>query len=268
VLYNVNAWNNIASGKWKRSGNGAAIDAQILATSSPLFPSGGNVYSSQSASQWALPTYFDELVNPPNPPAYIFAPVAAVPAAGTDGPMAIFQPDGTVFESYATIRLGSGQIVAMQYHIVDSRGDGSGYANGTTASMLPVFAGVIRNSDLANGLIDHAMKIIVPAALLSPAYVMPALAFDRNPSYSGHLPMGARLAIPPTVNLKSLGLTTPVGKMIAAAAQAFGFIVADQGGGANTIMVEAGATSNGVNLYDPRVNRDIQMIMSVVETVE
>jgi len=272
VLYNANAWNNVANRMWLRSGNSAAVEAQILATSKDVFPSPGNIYSSQSAGAWVLPSYYDKLVNPANPPARVRLPSGARPAAGTDGPLVAFQPDGTVFEAYAAIVLSTGQVVALQYHLTDARGDGSGYANGTAASMLPIYAGNIRESELLAGSINHAMQILAPASLLDTQFVLPALAFDRGaltetPPYSGHLPMGARLAIPPSVDLGSLKLTTAVGKMIAQAAQKYGFIVANRGGSGITILVEASATALGVNKYDTNTNRDIQTIMTAVKTV-
>ena len=108
----------------------------------------------------------------------------------------VFQPEGTAFEAIDGIRLSSGQLIAFNYHITNPRGFGSGYANGTAASMIPIYAGLIRDSELAGGLIEHAGKIFAAPQLLEPRAVYPALAFDRGamtielPPYSGTLPNG------------------------------------------------------------------------------
>lgn len=63
--------------------------------------------------------------------------------------------------------------------------------------MIQSYAGVVRDIDLERGHIDHAIAVIAPAAVLKPAFVFPALAFDSDSSpYRGTLPMGTRLALP------------------------------------------------------------------------
>lgn len=267
ILY-AYTWPHLSDGSWKSFGNSAAVEKTILAASTPSFPIPSNVYSSQSASSWILPNYYDKLINPPTP---IHLPASAVPVTGSDSPMVVFQPDGTVFEAYAAIRLSTGQVVAMNYHITDGRGEGSGYASGTCASMVPVYAGIIRNSEFVEGSIEHAMKILAPAAVLKEEAVYPALTFDRNAEtfshYSGNLPMGSQLAIPTSVDLTKLGLTTTPGKIIATAAQKYGFIITDQGGSGISVIVDGGATFAGVGNYEWGVNADLMQIMKVVQTV-
>jgi hypothetical protein len=79
----------------------------------------------------------------------------------------------------------------------------------------------------------------VPRALLKEQAVWPAFTFDRNSGYSGTMPMGALLAIPPTVHIDQLGLS-PRGLVIARAAQDYGAYVVDRGGTGISILAELG----------------------------
>lgn len=270
ILYSAVAWDKVASGEWQRTNNSPTIEAQIKASAQVSFPYPGNAYSSQSATSWQLPETYDKLVNPAQGPAYAYLPSYATPNTGWDGPIAVYQPNGQVFEAFAAIRLSTGELVALNYHFTDPTDVGNGYQNGTTASMLPVYAGVIRDSEISAGHIDHAIKITVPAGLLDTSYSYPALAFDRgalteSPAYSGPLPMGARLSIPQSIELDSLGLTTPVGRMVAEAAQKYGFIIADRGGSGVTIQVESHPTSAALNAWDWGVDRDLHAIFTALK---
>ena len=60
-------------------------------------------------------------------------------------------------------------------------------------------------------------RMQLPRQLLKREAVWPAYAFDRDSGYSGTVPMGALLAIPPSVDIDQLGLS-PLGRVIARAA--------------------------------------------------
>jgi hypothetical protein len=70
-------------------------------------------------------------------------------------------------------------------------------------------------------------------------YVWPASEqdYDSPGSYSGAIPMGSYFAIPPDVNLATLGLNTPEGLILAKAAQDYGVYVTDRSG-AQSFYVE------------------------------
>jgi hypothetical protein len=99
---------------------------------------------------------------------------------------------------------------------------------GVTASGLPVAGGLITLADLASGQIDHAIAIMVPKAAKG-TFVFPALRTDGTDSSPGAVPEGARFRLPATLNLSALQMP-PVTRMIAEAAQKYGFIVNDQTG--------------------------------------
>jgi Ca2+-binding RTX toxin-like protein len=272
VLYNPNTWYSVYTGAWKGSGNTATAEKQILAGSSANFPFNYHTYVSQSGSGLVLPQEFDKIASLPSAVMKIKAPAGAKPTVNPDGHMVVYQPDGRVLETYGTVVLSNGTIVAQSYKITDPSLNGDGWQNGITASMIPVYAGVVREKELAAGLIDHAMKIVVPAGLLHPSYVYPALSFDRGamtefPAYSGDLPMGARLALPQNLDLNSLGLTTAFGKTIAAAAQKHGFIITDRGGSGITIITEKSASTPELDKYDYARDADLQKIFDATKRV-
>jgi hypothetical protein len=215
----------------KNCGNGAAIDEIMKkrATNGSLPPA--NTYStvSQNGSQWALPDAFHRADQDFDPSPRL--PRGACPSPDSDGLMAVFQPSGWVLDTYATVVAGDGTILAPFASFVDARGDGTGWWNGRRASMLPSFAGLIRKGEIAGGLIPHALAALAPANMLAQAAVWPAYAFDRDNAYSGSLPMGSLLAIPPSVDITKIGLS-PAGQVIAAAAQNYGIYLVDSGGAA------------------------------------
>jgi hypothetical protein len=272
VLYNPNTWYNVYTGQWKGAGNSATVEKQILSSSAANFPFAYHTYVSQSGSGLVLPQEFDKIAASPSTVMQIKAPAGAKPTVNPDGHLVVYQPDGRVLETYGTVVLSNGTIVAQSYKITDPSLNGDGWQNGITASMIPVYAGVVREKELAAGLIDHAMKIVVPAGLLDPSYVYPALSFDRGamtetPAYSGDLPMGARLALPQNLDLNSLGLTTAFGKTIAAAAQKHGFIITDRGGSGITIITEKSASTPELDKYDYARDADLQKIFDATKRV-
>jgi hypothetical protein len=269
LLYNPDAWSNVAEGRWQRSGNNPKIEQEILATSSTTFPPPGNVFSSTSPQTWTLPATFNKAYLPDTGFASFYASAQDLPAPGPDGHMAVLQPDDTVLETYATITLSSGQIVALSYSVSDLHSAGDGYQNGQTASMLPSYLGVIDDTEVTAGHINHAMAITVPSRFLSPQIAYPAFAFDRNaltesPPYSGSLPMGTRLAIPADTALDSLKLKTSSGRTIAAAAHRYGFIIVDRGGEGITMRIRRNSPKPNDDLHNPtpELQDDLRVIFA------
>jgi hypothetical protein len=275
LLYNANAWIKVNSGDWARWGNSSAVEGTILASSSPSFPDLGNVTSSISSRSWALPPSYNKTINPPEPPARFYFSADMKPAPGPDGDRSVLQPNGHVVETYATILLSSGQVVALSYSVTDPSSRGDGWQNGRTASMVPHYAGLIYGDEIAAG-IDHAMSIAVPPKLLTARRIAyPAYAFDRDamtssPLYAGVLPMGSRVALPPSVSIDSLKLKTMEGKAIATAARRYGFIIVDRGGSGITLMVEPNSTSpeRALHSWDWGLQEDLNAIFAKVRQVQ
>jgi hypothetical protein len=242
----ADTWTPLSNGDWKTSGNSAGVEAAILARSSARFPLSYHSYASQSGQGLVLPDDVDPIVTAPDgSPPLIRGATGLKPTGNADGHLVVFQPDGKVFESYGTVVLSSGAIVCETYQITDPMLAGDGLQNGITASLMPVYAGLVTVADLESGEIDHAIKIVAPAGLLKADFTYPALSFDRSaltqtPPYSGPLPMGARLALPPSVDVGQFRLRTSLGMMIAKAAIKYGMIITDRGGAGITIIVQAG----------------------------
>lgn len=266
VLYCASAWNKVALGDWKRSGNSPSVEREILAQSQDVFPFAGNVFSSTSATEWILPKNFNRRPQTTDPVRFHLTP-EMLPAPGPDGHLAVLQPSGKVLEAYGAISLSSGDLVALSYSESTLQSDGDGYQNGQTASMIPVYLGVTDDAEIANDNIHHAMAITAPARFLSPQITYPAFAFDRNaltesPPYSGYLPMGSRLAIPRDILLSSLKLRTEEGAAIAKAAQKYGFIIVDRGGSGFTIRIRRNSDRPDPHLHHP--NKDLQSDLDVI----
>lgn len=270
LLYSEGTWGKLFSGEWKNTGNSAEVEQQILSASGETFPFPFHTYVSQSGTELVLPERYDEITNPEEGARLVRLPEGATPSISADGHMVVWQPDGSVLETFGTIILSDGTIVCQTYKITDGSLSGDGWQNGVTASMIPVHAGLITQADIDSGVIDHAVKIIVPAGLLDPSTVYPALSFDRgalteDPPYSGDLPMGALLALPPGFDLASLGLMSDLGRMIAQAALKHGFIITDRGGSGITVCLEAGVTDSAARQYDWQVDHDLEAIFEAVQ---
>jgi hypothetical protein len=276
LLFNPYAWWNVYTGAWRRFGNSPSVEQQILSLSTTQFPLyqnklTGNSFSTTSAASWVLPVSYNGMTNPTG--QFYFSP-AMQPASGPDGHMAVLQPNGKIVETYATIVLSTGQVVALSYVVSDPASLADGWQNGQTASMLPIYAGQISDEELNNGAINHAMAIAVPPSILKPAISYPAYAFDRDATtngspYRGVLPMGSRLALPPTVSIASLGLATAEGKAIATAAQKYGFIIVDRGGGGGTIRVRANPSqpNAAVRTYGWPLQSDLNKIIANLKSI-
>jgi hypothetical protein len=277
ILFNRDAWNNVESGAWRRTGNPQAVEREILETAEPMFPYPGNYYSTQVAGlTWnTLPSGLPPTNDYANTtglfddgPIFARIPPSAVPSPDGDGHMVVIQPDGRALELYATIVLSTGEVVSSMFSFTDPAGTGSGREHGRRASMLPSYGGILRSAEIADGEIDHAMVLLAPPAMLSTSFVEPALAFDSDPSdYGGTLPMGARLAIPPEVDIDDLGLRTSFGAMIAAAAKTYGFYIGDRGGPGWTIVTEYRPSSQSLAEWDRDRNEDLNRIFEALRQV-
>jgi hypothetical protein len=99
---------------------------------------------------------------------------------------------------------------------------------GATATSLPLLGGLIRPSELADGHIDHALAIAIPAAQAQ-YFAWPAQRTDGYVYRSTAIPEGQRFRLDPTLNLNTIPMS-PLLRMIAVAAQKYGVIVRDQAG--------------------------------------
>jgi hypothetical protein len=114
-------------------------------------------------------------------------------------------------------RAGSGAIFSMGSNALRPAGWTSADAAG-----LPILAGLARPGEVANGVIDHALRITVPVSAQS--YLWPAR--HEAGSSSGIVPMGLRLRLKASVDISSFPSSDQV---ILQALKTYGAIVADNG---------------------------------------
>lgn len=260
------SWEPVNTGRWARWGNPAQLEAEILERSEPVNRYPGNPYSTQHpARHWnsavsGLPPRFARWRQAGELLAHV--PEGALPPPDGDGMTVILQPDGRALELYSPVKLSSGAWVSQMFTLTDSvNGLGIGAENGRRASMVPAYAGVITEANLAAGRIPHALALMVPASLLAPAFVGPALAFDSDPNYSGSLPMGARLALPRDLDPGRLGVRSRLGRLIAEAARTYGMFVVDRGGEGVSIVTEHAPGSALLGADTPQERADLKTIL-------
>ena len=222
-------------------GNSTSTEAALLSVATgTLPPSEGNYYSTTvvtSDGSAILPTSYHHASQDWRGSFYL--PDGSCPSPDTDGLLAVVQPDGWVLDVYAGVVTSDRKVVSTMASWIDARGDGTGWWNGRRASMLPSFAGLIRDGEIASGRIPHALAALAPPSLLAHAYTWPASSFDRDADYGGTVPMGTLLAIPASVDITRLGLS-PRGLVLARAMQDYGVYLVDRGGDGLTLLAELG----------------------------
>ncbi len=116
ILYNPNTWYDLYTGAWKQSGNSAAVEQQILASSSATNPIPGNPYSTQTAGLYwnstpsGLPASYDAWTQAPGQTLYAYVPAGALPPDNSDGQTVIIQPDGMALEALQPRRSFNGSM--------------------------------------------------------------------------------------------------------------------------------------------------------------
>jgi len=169
-------------------------------------------------------------------------PANARPNTGSDAVMVIVQPtSGRSFEFWqAKNTLGW---AASWGYVVSLAGTGVGGATGSGISRL---AGVVRTSEIAQGVIRHALVLSTNNACAK-GFRAPAIKTDGRSSSGDCLPEGARLQLSPTVNVSAIPGITRGERSVALALQKYGAYVVDVGGASAAFSFEKPTT--GQNPY-------------------
>lgn len=159
-------------------------------------------------------------------------PVNALPAAGSDGEMSIYDPaTDQLWEFWKMSRDSKNQWQACWGGRIDNFSTKEAIfptGFGASASGMAISPGMITLDDIRRGRIDHAIALAVPhpsgLGHSWPANRTDGTSTDPNAPYEGQ-----RLRLPANLDLDKYNLT-PTGRMIAEAAQKYGFIVTDNAG--------------------------------------
>lgn len=181
-------------------------------------------------------------------------PTGAQPSSGTDGEMTVYQPStDTIWEFWQT-KNSSGTWQACWGGRLQNASKSQGIwpgSYGTTATGLPFLGGQITAEELSRGEIRHAIGIALVDLEKSGIFSWPAARSDGyNPSGAANrIPEGLRFRLDPSVNVDALSIH-PVAKIIAKAAQKYGFVVWDKAG-AISVRVQNPKSYTALGKPDP-----------------
>jgi hypothetical protein len=203
------------------------------AYSSPIYIVGAEV-PTVPVAQWDChkPSYHDDQLDAQW--AAVPIPSYAQPADGADSEMTIYQPlTDTMWEFWKARNVDGQWQACWGGRMRDvSKSDGIWPRRyGTTATGLPFLGGQITVDELRHGAIKHVMGIAVVETDDASVISWPANRSDGyNPSHApNRIPEGLRLRLDPTLDIDGLKLH-PMAKLIAIAAQTYGFVVWDKAG--------------------------------------
>lgn len=163
---------------------------------------------------------------------------------GGDANWHMVQPDGhTIFENWHAQWTSATTLTSGYTRQGDLWGDG---LSGTRAYGGSAIGGLIRKDEITNRNIPHAIAFGLTGTQLKSGFVWPAKSQDWNGSttYSGQVPMGSLFAIPPSVDLNTLGLN-PDGLALARALQLYGGYATARGAN-DSVSAEPGSDATRV----------------------
>jgi len=232
---NLNSTSYAASIYFVQTSGGSKTVTTVNGT--PVYPVAQTVnvgFNDCQNKGWTDPNLIAQWQNVP-------IPVGAKPASGTDSEMSIYDLSTHTLWDFWVMSQTNGQWQACWGGRIQNTPQNPGiFPNpyGTTATGLPFIGGEISAEELAKGQIDHVMGISLVNVAAWNIFSWPANRSDGyNPNNApNQIPEGTRFRLDPSVNLDALNLT-PVGKIIAKAAQTYGFVVWDKAGSVSMRLV-------------------------------
>jgi hypothetical protein len=165
-------------------------------------------------------------------------PTNALPSTGTDGAMVVIDPaSGTIGEYWQARRVGSGWQAG--WGAVNSL-SGSGWGGASTGAGASRLGGVVREDEIAAGVINHALVVQTDNACAG-QYRAPAVKTDGRSVRSDCIPEGARIQLDPSISLSSISGLTPGERAVARALQVYGAYVIDVAGTSMSVSFERAA---------------------------
>jgi hypothetical protein len=179
-------------------------------------------------------------------------PVDAVPSAGTDGEIVIYQPStDSIWELWRAEKRADGWYACWGGRLdCASRTEGVfPFPYGVAATGLSLLGGMMFIDELQAGHLDHVLHLALPETQKS-VFSWPANRTDGRIVDANAIPQGLRFGLDPTINVDALRMH-PLGKIIAKAIQQYGLVVRDTSG-AVTLYAENPQpilTKTGVNPF-------------------
>lgn len=193
-------------------------------------------------------------------------PSDAVGAQGSDRAVTFYDPATDQLWEFWKFRKSNGRWTACWGGRIDQVSKNRGHFSGTfgaTATGLVMAGGMITMEDIKRGEINHAMYLAIPEPASYKKFSWPALRSDGSSSDPNAIMEGQRLRLDPSIDVDSLKLS-PVGRMVAKAAQKYGFIVADTAATA-VVITESGHSvekRTGTNPWDSILDRPSHQILA------
>lgn len=161
-------------------------------------------------------------------------PYFAAPAQGADAEMSIYQSETDTLWEFWKVRKMNGEWQACWGGRLSPLSESDGIFPeyyGTTATGLPFLGGQITVDELRRGEINHVIGIAIVDTESYKIFSWPARRSDGyNPqNLPNRIAEGMRFRLDPAVDIDKLNLH-PVAKVIAKAAQKYGFVVWDKAG--------------------------------------
>ena len=161
-------------------------------------------------------------------------PYFAVQAKGSDAEMTVYQAaTDTLWEFWQTRKVNGQWQACWGGRILNAKNNSGVFDSyyGATATGLPFIGGQITAEELKRGEIKHVIGLSLVDIEKFSIFSWPA---HRSDGYNPHntvdrIPEGLRFRLDPRINVDALKMH-PVGKIIAKAAQKYGFVVWDKAG--------------------------------------
>ena len=179
-------------------------------------------------------------------------PDTAVPATGNDAQLTVYSPATDQLWEFWKAKRVDGSWQACWGGRIDNVSTSYGYFQngfGASASGLAISGGAIGIAEAQAGQIDNAMSLAIPDLMYWKTFSWPAQRSDGNSTTADAIPTGTRFRLDPTLDVDSLKLH-PLAKMIAKAAQKYGFVVTDKSG-AVAVSFESSAAVKADTGVDP-----------------
>ncbi|QWF70861.1 DUF4124 domain-containing protein [Methylomonas paludis] len=186
--------------------------------------------------------------------ANVPVPAGTVSPADSDGEVVIYDPTSDTLWEFWKMQNVNGNWQACWGGQIPNFSTSNSifpWPYGATATGLPLASGQITAEEIQSGQINHVIGIALVDLADKSIFSWPANRSDgSNPNnIPNRIPAGTHFRLDPTINVDALKLT-PAGKVIAKAAQTYGFVVWDKSG-ALTLRAQNVLTYTSQGLANP-----------------